>query len=478
MLCDIAWGIAGVEMAVDRGDVVVIVDTLSFSSAVVTALMQGVTMIPCAEREHADAIAEREDAHISVPRANTDEQNPFSLSPLSYLDATPGTHVVLVSPNGGACAEKASRVEHAYVGCLLNAQAVAEHIATVAAENDKDITVIAAGENSAHHNLPGEARLLFAIEDYLACGAILGAIMADYTAEAAVCTNAFMNSQEHLDHLLKNCIRGRQLIEDGYEADVNHCLQVNHYSCIPQIRGNVIVAHDAPEEIEQPVDDTSIQETVEEVDDMDKWPAELIALRDEALECMRCDLAETRTHVVFGEGNPRTKLMLIGEGPGDQEDKTGRPFVGRAGKLLDEALATAGIQRDDVWIGNVLKCRACVIEDGRAKNRPPRADEVKSCRPWLESQIKIIQPSVILCIGAPAANLIIHRNFKMTKERGQWFIDSPFAPNVMAALHPAYILRQHGEAYESSLQSLVDDLKVAWERSTEEPPAKPQLTLF
>jgi uracil-DNA glycosylase len=189
--------------------------------------------------------------------------------------------------------------------------------------------------------------------------------------------------------------------------------------------------------------------------------ARMAALRDQALVCTRCELCETRTHVVFGEGNVNTPLVLVGEGPGETEDATGRPFVGRAGKLLDEALAENGMQRHHVYICNVLKCRAALLENGRLQNRPPRVEEAAACRDWLESQLALIRPQVILCLGSPAANALIHPNFAITRERGQWFRDRPCAPWMMAALHPAYILRQHGEGYATARVSLVRDIGAA-----------------
>ena len=203
----------------------------------------------------------------------------------------------------------------------------------------------------------------------------------------------------------------------------------------------------------------------------------ILEMAEQASTCPACDLSKTRTKVVFGDGNAESPLMLIGEGPGMNEDATGLPFVGRAGTLLDECLREAGMLRKHIYLTNVVKCRATLEEAGRIKNRPPRADEVGACVPlWLEKQIAIIQPSVILCLGAPAANAIIHRSFKMTQERGQWF-ESRYVRHAMAALHPAYILRQEGEAYDSARQTLVDDLMAARdkEKSTKD---EPKTTLF
>jgi uracil-DNA glycosylase family 4 len=187
----------------------------------------------------------------------------------------------------------------------------------------------------------------------------------------------------------------------------------------------------------------------------------MAALREQALICTRCELSQTRTHVVFGEGNVHTPLVFVGEGPGETEDATGRPFVGRAGKLLDEALAENGMQRRHVYICNVIKCRAALLEDGRLKNRPPRVEEAAACRGWLEAQLRAIQPLVIVCLGSPAANALIHSNFSITRERGQWFRTSPYAPWIMAALHPAYILRQHGADFDGARVSLIHDIGAA-----------------
>ena len=203
-------------------------------------------------------------------------------------------------------------------------------------------------------------------------------------------------------------------------------------------------------------------------------------LRLQAIECRNCELCESRTNVVFGEGNPDTPMVLVGEGPGATEDATGRPFVGRAGQLLDQALRENGITRKHVYICNVLKCRASIAENGSVRNRAPRITEIQSCLPWLQKQIDIIKPVVILCLGAPAANQIIHKDFRMTKERGIWFT-SPYARYAMAALHPAYILRQDGPTFQEARASLVADIAAARRKVIEarrETPIQPEMTLF
>ena len=184
-------------------------------------------------------------------------------------------------------------------------------------------------------------------------------------------------------------------------------------------------------------------------------------MRERASGCVACDLSQTRSNVVFGEGNPNSPLMIVGEGPGETEDKTGRPFVGRAGVLLDECLRECGMLRKHVFITNVVRCRPTVQEGTRLKNRPPSAVEASTCIGlWLEPTITTIQPVVILCLGAPSANAIIRKGFKMTQERGQFF-PSKYARYAIAGLHPAYILRQEGGAYDQARASLVQDIESA-----------------
>ncbi len=204
--------------------------------------------------------------------------------------------------------------------------------------------------------------------------------------------------------------------------------------------------------------------------------AQFEQLRQECASCERCGLAETRRNVVFGEGNPRTPLMIVGEGPGDTEDATGRPFVGRAGALLDECLAECGITRKHVFICNILKCRACIFENGRYRNRPPAPEEIAACTPWLVRQIEIIKPLVILSLGAPSAKFIIKKDFQMTRERGIVY-PTRFARYAVAALHPAYILRQAGKEYDGGRSLLVQDIETA-RRQVIQAKKQPAPTLF
>ena len=202
----------------------------------------------------------------------------------------------------------------------------------------------------------------------------------------------------------------------------------------------------------------------------------LAALAAQAAVCTACGLSQTRTQVVFGEGNPEAMLMLVGEGPGQNEDSTGRPFVGRSGVFLDQCLRENGITRKHVYVCNVLRCRACELKDGRIQNRPPTAEETNSCLPWLEQTIAIIQPLVILCLGGPAANTVIHKGFRITQERGQWF-ETKYVRHATATLHPAFILRQEGDAYAAARQTLVNDIAAARQKVIEAR-KEPKLTLF
>lgn len=191
--------------------------------------------------------------------------------------------------------------------------------------------------------------------------------------------------------------------------------------------------------------------------------AELEILRREIEECRDCPLATSSTRVVFGEGDPTSPLVIVGEGPGEREDLEGHPFVGRAGQLLERLLASVGLSRSELWISNVLKRRASKLVDGRVKNRLPRADELATYKGFLDRELKIISPKLILCLGNLAANVLIHRNFRMTREHGQWFSGAA-GKKLMATFHPAYILRLEGSDYDEVLRQTSEDLASAAEQ--------------
>lgn len=149
-------------------------------------------------------------------------------------------------------------------------------------------------------------------------------------------------------------------------------------------------------------------------------------------ECRKCRLAETRTNVVFGEGNPEARVFVIGEAPGADEDAQGRPFVGRSGQLLDKILLATGFERSDVYIGNIIKCRP-------PQNRNPLADEIECCKPWLMQQLDIIKPSIILLLGRVAANTILDNKLSMGAMRGKLIRWNGF--DCFVTYHPAALLR-------------------------------------
>ncbi len=201
------------------------------------------------------------------------------------------------------------------------------------------------------------------------------------------------------------------------------------------------------------------------------------ALKTRANVCTDCDLAETRANVVFGSGDAAAKLAIVAEGPSAADNHTTFPFSGPAGNLLDEVLAANALTRGHIWLTNILKCRAAALKGGVLKNRPPKVSEIKACSKWLDGELTLIQPSVILCMGAPAAKVLIHRSFRITEERGIWFTDTQYAPFVMATFNPAYILRQEGEDFTAMRQILINDIAEAV-RKLQEAPEAPRLTLF
>ena len=201
------------------------------------------------------------------------------------------------------------------------------------------------------------------------------------------------------------------------------------------------------------------------------------ALKAQAVVCTDCGLAETRLNVVFGNGDPTSKLVIVAEGPSATDEHTLIPFSGPSGVLLDEVLHANDLDRDEIWITNVIRCRAAVREGRVVKNRPPKAGEIRACSKWLDGELTLISPSVILCMGSPAANTLIHKGFRMTEERGRWFTDTLYAPFVLATFNPAFVLRQEAEAYTRARQALIDDVAEA-KRKLSEAPDSPKLTLF
>jgi DNA polymerase len=183
-------------------------------------------------------------------------------------------------------------------------------------------------------------------------------------------------------------------------------------------------------------------------------------LRQAAANCKACDLWKNATQTVFGEGSPKAKIMFVGEQPGDQEDRAGHPFVGPAGKLLNEALEQAGIERDEVYVTNVVKhFKWTPAERGKRRiHKKPRYAEIQACRPWLDAELRLVKPEVLVCLGATAAQALLGRTFSVNRQRGQR-VESPLAPYVTATVHPSSILRApDSKSRELQMRAFVKDL--------------------
>ena len=182
-------------------------------------------------------------------------------------------------------------------------------------------------------------------------------------------------------------------------------------------------------------------------------------VRGVARGCKACELYKRGTQTVFGEGPARADVMMVGEQPGDAEDLAGHPFVGPAGKLLDRALAEAGIDRTRVYVTNVVKHFKWEPRGKRRIHAKPNAKEIGACRPWLDTEIALVRPRVLVCLGATAAQALLGRGFKVTQQRGT-FIESPLAPIVTATVHPSSILRApDDESRREEMKAFVADLK-------------------
>ncbi len=199
--------------------------------------------------------------------------------------------------------------------------------------------------------------------------------------------------------------------------------------------------------------------------------------------CRKCEIGSIRENAVYGEGDPCAPLLIVGEGPGETEDKLGRPFVGRAGALLDKMLGAIALRRDDVFICNTVKCRPTFDDGVRLRNRAPSPEEMSNCRPYLDEQIEIVRPKAILCLGAPAAKSFMGQKFSISKQRGQWF-EGPSGIATIATFHPAYILRMTGGELEATKRLVWADLKAIRTKldTVDKPPppaaAPAQPTLF
>jgi DNA polymerase len=210
------------------------------------------------------------------------------------------------------------------------------------------------------------------------------------------------------------------------------------------------------------MEQTSLIDEGGEPNDATRWLPErggLSALRDAALGCRGCHLWQPAGDTVFGEGSASASVMFVGEQPGDQEDRQGRPFVGPAGRELDRALEEAGIERSDAYVTNVVKHFKFEERGGRRIHQTPKRFEVEACKPWLSEELRVVEPRVLVLLGATAAKALLGASFRLTQHRGE-FLDSDLAELVTATVHPSSILRGPTEERDARRESLVEDLRV------------------
>ena len=187
----------------------------------------------------------------------------------------------------------------------------------------------------------------------------------------------------------------------------------------------------------------------------------LAAVREAAAHCTACHLYKRGTQTVFGEGPKRAAMMLVGEQPGDYEDVAGKPFVGPAGKIMDRALEDAGIDRSQVYVTNAVKHFKWEPRGKRRIHQKPNSREIAACRPWLEAELRIVKPNLVVAMGATAAQTIFGPGFRVTRERGK-VLSSKLAPRVLATVHPSSLLRQpNEESREREYKHFVADLRTA-----------------
>src|SRR6476646_4608030 len=194
----------------------------------------------------------------------------------------------------------------------------------------------------------------------------------------------------------------------------------------------------------------------------------LAAMREAAAHCTACYLYKRGTQTVFGEGPKRAAMMLVGEQPGDYEDVAGKPFVGPAGKIMNRALEEAGIDRQKVYVTNAVKHFKWEPRGKRRIHQKPNSREIAACRPWLEAELRIVKPKLVVAMGATAAHTVFGPSFRVTRERGK-VLSSKLAPRVLATVHPSSLLRQPDEASrEREYKHFVSDLRAALRETEEE----------
>ena len=244
--CRLDWGRYGTRQAAERGDILVIVDTLSFSTVVATAVQYGGCIYPCSMEDDPVLLAQRIGGEAAVNRREVPEKGRFSLSPATWLQITPGTRVVVASPNGATCSRYAGLVPWLFVGTLINASAVATAVAALLEAHDHlAVTVIACGERWGVPTEDGDLRV--AMEDYVGAGAILSGLPFEKSPEASVCEGAFVQARDHLDSLLWECGSGRELRAKGFADDVSYSAQLNRYQAVPVMQDGFLVSWTKPD---------------------------------------------------------------------------------------------------------------------------------------------------------------------------------------------------------------------------------------
>ena len=194
----------------------------------------------------------------------------------------------------------------------------------------------------------------------------------------------------------------------------------------------------------------------------------LAEVRDAAGECEACHLYKRATQTVFGEGRKDAAIMLVGEQPGDYEDREGKPFVGPAGKIMDQALEEAGIDRNEVYVTNAVKHFKWEPCGKRRIHQKPNSREIAACRPWLEAELRLVKPKLLVCLGATAAQTVFGASFRVTRERGK-VLSSKLAPRVLATVHPSSLLRQPDEqSRQREYERFVVDLRAARRAASKE----------
>jgi uracil-DNA glycosylase family protein len=191
--------------------------------------------------------------------------------------------------------------------------------------------------------------------------------------------------------------------------------------------------------------------------------ADIDELKRAAVDCRGCELWKPATQVVFSAGNPRAPLALVGEQPGDVEDRQGIPFVGPAGRLLQDALAEAGVPKEDVYVTNAVKHFRFTERGKRRIHATPQVSHIRACLPWLEAEVKLVDPALIVCLGATAARALLGSSFRVTKQRGEVLeLATPVGVRpVLATIHPSAVLRATGDDREEAFAGLVADLRTA-----------------